>query len=310
MNLYDILNVSHNSTKSDIKKAYHKLIMQYHPDKIDNPDEETYKKFHEIQTAYEILYNDDKRKEYDDMSHEERMHVYDLIKQYFTDIKPQYLYIYNSILDFIYSNKEDEFKEDINNFNIKNIFNKFISKIQTEAKIKHKKKFIEINENPYNLKITLKDRYNNSFKYIRIPEKDSEYVISLFEPQFIIFDNGDPIIINILYEQNMEFEIINKYDLFHIEYISLSQYIYGGKIKIQHVNDEILWLDFDCCLEKKPVFKIEGKGLINDKYIRGDLYIYLKIEGICVKENEDTVYESYMKVVEDTIKLMFPPINF
>ena len=317
MNLYDILNVSHNASKADIKKAYCKLIIQYHPDKIENPTEETYKKFHDVQSAYEILYDDDKRKEYDNMSNEEKMKIHDIIKEYFINIKPQYSYIYNSILVFVYSNKEDELKEDINTFNVKNIFNKIITRIRNEAKIKHNKKFIEITESVHNLKISLKDRYNNSFKYVRIKSnndihKDIEYVIPIHEPQFIIKDpNKGSITINITYDTDPNFEIINKYDLFHIKFISLSQYIYGGKIKIYHLNDEVIWLDFDSCLEKKPVFKIEGKGLSHDGSVRGDLYVYLKIEGIDHNKNndKDDVYKSYTKVVEETIKLMFPPIN-
>jgi DnaJ-class molecular chaperone len=312
MNLYDILNVPYNASKNDIKKAYYKLIIQHHPDKIDNPTEETYKKFHEIQTAYEILYDEEKRKEYDIMSHEEKMQIYDLMKQYFTDIRPQYFYIYNSILNFIYANKEEDFKNDVNSLNIKNIFNKLITKIKDEEKIKHKKKYIEINDKVNNLQLSLKDRYNNSFKYIRIPKTNntySDYLIPLFEPQITLNDpDKGTIVINITYENNKDFEIINKHDLFHIKYVSLSQYIYGGDTKIYHVNDEILSFNFDSCLEKKPVFKLDGKGLLNDSNSRGDLYIYLKIEGVHQK-NDDDVYKSYTKLVEETIKLMFPQID-
>ena len=105
MNFYDILNIPNTATKNEIKKAYHKMVMQYHPDKCAELNSK--EKFQEIQTAYEILYDDNKRKMYDGMSSEQRSQIFDLIKEYFTDIKPQYSYIYNSILDFLYSNKED-----------------------------------------------------------------------------------------------------------------------------------------------------------------------------------------------------------
>ena len=50
---YDILNISQNSTKDDIKKAYKKLALQYHPDRNRDPDApETFKK---ISEAYQIL---------------------------------------------------------------------------------------------------------------------------------------------------------------------------------------------------------------------------------------------------------------
>lgn len=61
--LYDTLGISQNASSDDIKKAYRKLARQYHPD--INKDKGAEEKFKEINAAYEILSDDNKRAQYD-----------------------------------------------------------------------------------------------------------------------------------------------------------------------------------------------------------------------------------------------------
>jgi molecular chaperone DnaJ len=66
---YDVLGVSKSANKDELKKAYRKLAMKYHPDR--NPDDsQAAEKFKELSEAYEILSDDQKRQTYDNFGHE------------------------------------------------------------------------------------------------------------------------------------------------------------------------------------------------------------------------------------------------
>lgn len=65
---YEVLGVAKGATKDEIKKAYRKLAMQYHPDRNpDNPEAEA--KFKEASEAAEVLLDDSKRSRYDQFGH-------------------------------------------------------------------------------------------------------------------------------------------------------------------------------------------------------------------------------------------------
>ena len=65
---YEVLDVERSATEKDLKNAFRRLARRYHPDRSEEPDAED--KFKEIQEAYAVLSDPDKRAHYDRFGHD------------------------------------------------------------------------------------------------------------------------------------------------------------------------------------------------------------------------------------------------
>lgn len=82
--LYDLLGVGVNANDNDLKKAYRKLSVKWHPDKNQDNKQEAEKRFKEISEAYDILSNPEKFRQNPQMHN---VNPHDIFNQIFRDMQ-------------------------------------------------------------------------------------------------------------------------------------------------------------------------------------------------------------------------------
>jgi molecular chaperone DnaJ len=147
---YEILGVPRNATKEQIKDAYRRLAMQYHPDRNKSPDAE--EKFKEISEAYAVLSDDEKRRQYDLLGRAD-------FGQYYTqeDI-------------FRGADFESIFREMGFGFDIGDLFNMFFG--GDFARRAYARQVTRGRDLNYNLEISLEEAFRGTEKEIEVPRTE------------------------------------------------------------------------------------------------------------------------------------------
>jgi molecular chaperone DnaJ len=149
---YEILGVDRNATKEEIKRAYRRLALKYHPDKNPSPDAE--EKFKEISEAYAVLSDDEKRRQYDMFGH--------------AGIDQRYSYE-----DIFRGADFDEIFRDLGfdigfGFTFDDIFERFFGKRFDYSR----ERAWRGNDLRYDIEISLEEAFNGAEKEIRIPRRE------------------------------------------------------------------------------------------------------------------------------------------
>jgi DnaJ-class molecular chaperone len=279
MDLYEILglnNLTTSATDIDIKKAYRKLALIYHPDKKTGDVE----KFKQINIAYEILIDHEKRTRYDNMSMTNKVRLYDM----FNSIIPtQYEPLINNIINIFYEDKKD-LQKDLNNLEFISIKNKILSKFN-DLKIMSDKTNIygEIN-------VSLKEVYCRIYRKLdvkRVRNDMAEIIrfdIPIINNLYILNGEGDIIdditgnlIITINHIEDLNFKKYNNNDLIFNKNISFYDYINGFSFELQLLDNHKLNITFDKI--NGLLHKISKYGLYHNYIddLRGDLFIKYNI---------------------------------
>ena len=182
MDYYEILELNKDCSKEEIKKQYRLLSLKYHPDKNGGEDDQ----FKKINEAYEILYDDEKRKRYN---------IQRLFKNIeFTEEDHQLLDKYYQ--QFINSNEFKLMKllyQSIPNHIKQEIWNRF--KKRNSKEIVKSKKTIDITElfhdEVINLIVSQKDLVKGTLKTIHIISRNGVYYLYLREFYDLTINNLD-----------------------------------------------------------------------------------------------------------------------
>ena len=278
---YQILGVNKDSSKEEIRKAYRKLAMKYHPDhaKGDKAAEEKFKK---ISEAYAVLSDDDKRKEYDTFGAEgfrQRFSQEDIFRGFdFGDILREFGFGGN-----VFSGRRGS-----------GMRFKFGGESPFGSQTRYQQSRMKGSDLVYELPLTLKEAATGTSKTISLQHEGQTEKITVQIPKGMITGKklrlagkgsasplgGPPgdLFIQAKVIQDPVFSI-EGYDLYMVYDLKLTEAILGTSISVPTIDDKKLSLKIPPGTKPGTKMRMAGRGLPHMKGSRkGDLFVKIQIK--------------------------------
>ena len=295
-NYYEILEVNRKSSVQDIKLNFTRLAKEYHPDK--NKSAEAEDKFKDINEAYAVLMDPEKRRKYD---RQVAKYGYGFanLESGLQDVKYEFksgANVFNDLLNQILGLRKDSSAQNNNDID----------------SVERKQKPIKGTDIVTHLDVTLEEGFFGAEKKIAIKayrtgmktfsvkvpigikSGDKIRLAALGNPGKNGGKNGDLIIhVNLL--ENDEFKLAGS-DLIKEIDITPAVAALGGKYKLQ-VMDEKLFVSLPKHLRDGEIVTVPNKGYIKEDGQRGDLNLKVHIDlPDDISEREEKLYEQLLKI--------------
>jgi curved DNA-binding protein CbpA len=336
MNYYEILELERNASLTDIKKAYKRLALLYHPDK--NPGVDTNEHFMKISTAYQVLSNEKTRDKYD--LYGETVIDYDLktpdelFKELFSKFDPEISNFLNNTFSSLTKSLNTQEKYDgfwgfINKVNtskiieegtdvLKNVLSKKLNTTINNKIKQNNESNLDIIKYIYTLnldllsiqpadegmnEIPLDYDFLRKYTYIKLSIKDSDYNINHQYLLDLEYDLHSIKINDIDYDFLIEYKFPNSLKKYKNNNLLLELPLsYKNSIKPFHLKYKLskqTTLDFNVNLDgQSNLLILDDYGILDSAFRIGKLYIIFKF-------NDDTIVNNYnenMKDIKEGIK--------